>query len=168
MDETPVGDGKQQGRKGVIFLLAIVFGFLGISVIVHAVALTYVFSTDTDLVRSDYYEAGQNYNAELAQRTAGAKQAFQVAVTAGEAGTVSIQLPKASEDMQAATGRVKLYRPGDASLDQELPLPKVRMAGTTAVWLVQTGKLHTGRWRVRLELDTPSKMAIELDRNVRK
>lgn len=151
-------------NRGVKLLLAIVFGFLGISVTVHAVALSYVFSTQTDLVRSDYYEAGQSYDQEIALKAAGATKPFDIRLTAD---TVRVRLAHAEAGTLAAVGRIQLYRPGDAALDRKLALPRAVVKDGVATWLVDAKDLAPGRWRVRLELDARPPLAVEVDRDVK-
>ncbi len=165
--DTPAAATSAADRRGVRLLLGIVFGFLGISVTVHAVALTYVFSTQTDLVRADYYQAGQTYDHEMSLRAAAAREAFDVRVAAGPAGSVTVRLPQASAALSAASGRLKLYRPGSARLDRTLPLPAAVVTDGTAVWRVPANDLAVGRWRVRFELDAATPLALEVDRDVR-
>lgn len=164
--DATTADPSTADRRGVKLLLGIVFGFLGISVTVHAVALAYVFSTQTDLVRADYYQAGQTYDDEMSLRTAAARQAFEVRVAAGAVGSVTVRLPQASAALSAASGRLKLYRPGDAQLDRTVPLPSAVVTDGTAVWRVPVKDLAPGRWRVRLELDAAPPLALEVDRDV--
>ena len=170
----PKGDGR-----GVKLLLGIVFGFLGLSVLVHATALTYVFTAQTDLVRDDYYEAGQRYDEEMALRAAAAGKAFDVRVTAGVRPGVSVRLPGADASLAAATGRIKLYRPGDASLDRTLALRPAGSGeavgpgamnpgqGHGAIWHAPGAALTPGHWRVRVELDSQPPLAFEVERDVK-
>lgn len=165
---TPGAAPSAKDKRGVRLLLGIVFGFLGLSVIVHATALTYVFSTQTDLVRPDYYEAGQNYDSEMALRAAAAGKPFEVRVdaTAG----VSVRLPGADAALKGATGRVKLYRAGDAKMDRVLPLHAAsgdNKAAGVAVWRAEGAPPAPGHWRVRVELDSQPPMAFEVDRDVK-
>lgn len=135
-------------------LLAIVLGFLGLSVLVHAVALSYVFSVDTDLVRSDYYEAGQAHDEELAKRTAA--RAFGLELTpAGHALDVQV---RADAGLAGQTVRVRLQRPDDASADHER---SATLAADGRAHVDLTG-IRNGAWQIRVELDAPTAAANEL------
>lgn len=135
-------------------LLAIVLGFLGLSVLVHAVALSYVFSVDTDLVRSDYYEAGQAHDEELAKRTAA--RAFGLEVTpVGHALDVQV---RADAGLAAQTILVRLQRPDDASADHER---SATLAADGRAHIDLAG-IRSGAWQIRVELDAPTAAAHEL------
>ncbi len=153
-------------KQGVRFMAGIVFGFLGLSVLVHGVALTYVFTANTDIVRTDYYQAGERYDEELALRTKGSALPFKVALEPGDAGRVTLSLPDAPATLRGATGRVMLYRPGDARLDRVLPLQPAT-ASDTAAWQSPASAIPVGRWRVRVEFDAPHALAFEQDHNLR-
>ncbi|MEY3014556.1 MAG: FixH [Pseudomonadota bacterium] len=127
-------------------LLAVVLGFLGLSVAVHAVALSYVFSVDTDLDRSDYYEAGERHDAELAKQAAGV--AFTTEITPGQ-GFVAAQV-RADAVPAGTVARLVLQRPDDAMADASF---RASTDGQGTLRF-ETPGLREGRWRLRLELDS--------------
>lgn len=150
-------------RGGKRLLLLLVFGFLGLSVTVHAIALTYVFQVQHDLVRSDYYEAGERYDEELARRAVAGASRFVVARDAGS-DVLVVSAPGLRVDAGAAA-RLRWFRPDAAAVDHVVELTAVG-DGSVASWRASAPPLRTGAWTVRLEVDGATPLAIEVPMHV--
>jgi hypothetical protein len=111
-----------------------------------------VFATGqrVDLVRNDYYEEEIRYQTQLEriQRTQQNGQAAAVAYDPGEQ-CIMVRLP-AAHALQTS-GRIHLYRPSDAALDEDVALA-LNGDGTQRV---DAKRLRAGLWKVRVlwELD---------------
>ena len=128
-------------------------GILGTSVLVHAVAITWAVGAQVDLVRDDYYEHGQAFDAELAAREKAARVGFAVQVQ-GQELVVTIERPKLVQGPVVA----QLYRPADRGADVEVP-----MTWREGAWRASP-KLAQGRWRLRVKTggDEPAAWMTEL------
>jgi nitrogen fixation protein FixH len=106
-----------------------------------------VFATthQVDLVRPDYYEQELQFQHqfERLKRTQQLSQPVTVAYDSSQQ-CIQIRLPPAQPGR--ISGRISLYRPSDARLDQELPLA-VQADGAQRV---DARKLRGGLWKVRL------------------
>ena len=99
-----------------------------------------------DLVAENYYEHEVRYQEQLDRLNRTQAQAGQTAVTFDAArNCIVISLP--AEQAPGASGRIHLYRPSNAKLDQEVPL--VINAG--GVQTLDTKALAPGLWKVRVE-----------------
>lgn len=101
---------------------------------------------DMDLVRKDYYEAELAYQRQIDQlnRTqpiaTGVRLAFDPA-----SHSVELRIPESLAT--GAYGKIHLYRPSNARLDQKLPF----RPDTRGHQRVEAGGLETGLWKIRLE-----------------
>ena len=162
-------DREADERAGKWLMRLIVFGLLGVSVSVHFTALSYVFSTDTDLVRDDYYDLDQRYEGELARFRAGAAWGWQIergddgviAVTVGQrakpSGAAAAEPPSGGAGLPSAAAplRVLLTRASNARLDQALTLRPGPATETTRTWRSPPTELVPGYWKLRVELGDP-------------
>jgi nitrogen fixation protein FixH len=141
----------------------LVGGILGVTALVHLVALAYTSHATPELVRTDYYEAGEAHEAELAarRRAEGLGLRLDVRAGAGLTGANVIELsaaaPTAGRLDLARPARVGLYRPGRQALDREVELWPVEAEASEAVaraalWRAETAPLARGRWRARASL----------------
>jgi nitrogen fixation protein FixH len=107
---------------------------------------TWVIRQNMDLVRKDYYEEEVRFQQQMEKvtRTRPFESSISVAYAAKE-GVLKVQLPQAHA-MQGPAGRIDLYRPSDASLDQHLALAVDRDGTQQMV----PQKLRAGLWKVRM------------------
>lgn len=172
-------------RRGLPLAFGLIFGFLGLSVLVHAVAVTHAFTSPQELVRSDYYEAGERQDLELAARRLGAG----LVVTRTASGALAVELSGAPAGVDGAAAVLRWQRPSSASADRAVALAPGSAAGpsfaaqaataragpnhrgpatpapraTVARWLsAPQPSLPSGAWRVRLEVAGPHPVAVEL------
>jgi len=118
----------------------IVFGIFLVSFIVWAVRQR------VDLVADNYYEHEVRYQQRLDRLNNSQALAAQTVVTFNSAShSIVITLP-AAESLGAA-GRIHLYRPSDARLDQDIPL----LLNSRGVQQLDARQLQDGLWKVRLE-----------------
>ncbi|MDB6033173.1 MAG: nitrogen fixation protein FixH [Verrucomicrobiales bacterium] len=107
---------------------------------------TWVIRQNIDLVRKDYYEEEVRFQQQMEKvnRTQPFESSIAVAYVARE-GVLNVQLPQAHA-IPAPAGRIDLYRPSDASLDQHIMLAVDRDGAQKIV----PQKLRTGLWKVRM------------------
>lgn len=147
-------------------MIYVVFGLLGVTVAVHVVALVFAFSADTDLVREDYYEHGEAWDAELAAVAAGRRLhlnvALQSGVGSGEAGTLAVV---AMNDPGVASrptgGEIVLRRLDEARNDRRLPLAAPSAVDGRLRWQVPVMNLAAGLWLLRVELKGATPLVAE-------
>ena len=154
---TPTGPGR---------VLYIVFGLLGLTVTVHLIALAYVFSAGTDVVREDYYEHGEAWDAELAAVAAGKERGLAIALAPAADGWHSgavavISLSAAGAAPKPPGGLLVLRKPDDASLDRALPMATPETAGDRIRWRLPLQALKPGIWRLRAEILGEPAMVID-------
>ncbi|MGO8698466.1 MAG: FixH family protein [Limisphaerales bacterium] len=109
--------------------------------------ITFAMRQKMDLVRDDYYDQEIRFQQQIdrAQRT----QSVSTQVTiAGDAANhfISIGLPR-EQAAQSPAGTILLYRPSDASLDQQFAL-KLDADG---VQRLDVHALLPGLWKVRVQ-----------------
>ena len=106
----------------------------------------YAMRQDMDLVRTDYYEAEVRYQ----------KQLDQLNHTQAIAGDVSLSFDPASREIKLAVpeaqtvatfGKIHLYRPSNAKLDER----HVFKPDAKGHQSIDASKLEPGLWKVRLE-----------------
>jgi nitrogen fixation protein FixH len=108
--------------------------------------VVYLSRQKMDLVRGDYYDDEIRYQEQLDRlnRTQGLAARGAVAYdSAGE--SITISLPSVHTQSQAS-GRIRLYRPSDESLDQDIKLA----VGPDGVQKVSAKNLRSGLWKVRV------------------
>ena len=115
---TAVAAGRVPPKGGASLALGLVFGFLGLSVVVHAVAVTYALTSPQELGRSDYYEAGERHDRELAARRLG----LDPAVRRGSNGALSVTLSGAPLEVAGAPATLRWQRPAAAAADRAVAL----------------------------------------------
>lgn len=100
-----------------------------------------------DLVRKDYYEEEVRFQSQMEKvsRTRSLGAAIAVAYNTQQR-CVDIRLPQAHARQHPA-GRIHLYRPSDAALDQEVALA----VNSEGVQHLQSSQLRSGLWKVRLD-----------------
>lgn len=103
----------------------------------------------TDLVSRDYYDQEIKYQQRIDATRRTAEQDL-VPKVAFDAATGNIAVQFASAAMTSATGRITLYRPSEAELDQSCEL-KPDAAGAQ---LIAAANLKPGLWRVKTEWST--------------
>jgi hypothetical protein len=97
-----------------------------------------------DLVESDYYEKGLDYQKQIKRIEMGSNEAPSVGTTLGNKGiTINFNPEYISRDFK---GKVLLFRPSDARLDFEIPL-KLDSLGYQDI---RDSRLQKGYWRVKI------------------
>lgn len=125
------------------------YGIIAVFVIFiasFAAVVTYISQHNMDLVSSDYYEQEIRYQRRMEQlnRTAELRAGTQVAFDAAKQRLrVSLPSAHAANDPQ---GRLQLYRPSAAGLDQEFKLA----TDTAGNQDFDTKGLRPGLWKARL------------------
>ena len=106
----------------------------------------YVSHQKMDLVRGDYYDDEIRYQEQLDRMNRTADMQGKVAIgydKATEAITISLQ---PSEGQTQIAGRIRLYRPSDETMDQDIQLA-LDSAGRQSL---DARNLKTGLWKVRV------------------
>lgn len=120
--------------------------YLGAFIVFTIGMVAYLSHQKMDLVQVDYYDDEIRYQTQLDRlnRTASLNSQVLVAYDAAHK-DISIVLPngKAQVDL---SGRIRLYRPSDQSLDKEYKLE----IGPDGVQHVDASALPAGRWKVRI------------------
>jgi nitrogen fixation protein FixH len=102
--------------------------------------------SNTDLVARDYYEQEIRYQSRIdaLKRTQDLSPEAGIAYEA-TSDSIRITLPaeQARPDIQ---GRIELYRPSAAGMDQQLPL----QLDTTGAQTLNAAPLQSGLWRVKI------------------
>ena len=138
----------------------LVGAILGTSVLVHGVAITWAVGADVDLVREDYYEHGQAFDAELAARERGAA-AEMTAQVLGR----SLVVRSARPELVTGPLTAELYRASDRKADRKIALVGVQgKARNNDLWHGVI-ELAPGRWRLRVKSagEAPLVWMTELD-----
>jgi nitrogen fixation protein FixH len=106
----------------------------------------YALRQREDLVATNYYENEIRYQQQIDLQNRSQAVAAQVVVTYEPiANHIVITLPAAQA--QGAAGKIRLYRPSDASLDREFPLAPDAAGAQT----LDAAKLQPGLWKVRVQ-----------------
>ncbi|MBU6402156.1 MAG: FixH family protein [Verrucomicrobia bacterium] len=126
--------------------LAILAWFAGFSTFT-AGFIIFAVGQKTDLVRPDYYDQEIRFQEQIDRLKATRPLRAQVTVSYDASRhCVHIHLPTA-QAVRSISGRIRFYRPSDASLDRDVPLA-VDSAG---LQVVHVAEWRRGLWRVRLE-----------------
>ena len=98
----------------------------------------------SDVVAADYYAQELKFQDRIdaAGRTDSMSEPPQVTYDS-KSRVLRIQLPSGAK---VSGGKVALYRPDDARLDQDLPM----VLDATGSQVISTDGLKVGRWRIRL------------------
>ncbi len=108
------------------------FIFMGVVLAANGTLIYFAFKTRPNLVVSDYYERGKNYEARLNLKNRMKKdlgwrmdEGGKIAASAGRPASVTVTITD-KDGLPAAPEAVKLYayRPSDARHDFELPMTK--------------------------------------------
>lgn len=97
-----------------------------------------------DLVGPDYYDQEIKFQQQI-DRVANTRAVQREVSIRYAAGEIDIALP-AEHARRNLTGTVQLYRPSDASLDQNVPLA----VGETGGQKIDAKTLRPGLWKVRV------------------
>lgn len=107
-----------------------------------------VFATrqKMDLVRGDYYDDEIRYQQQLDRidRTSNLAAPAEITYDTSQR-AITISLPSLHSPAQA-TGNIRLYRPSDDSLDQQIELA----VGQDGIQHVNARALRAGLWKVRV------------------
>lgn len=99
-----------------------------------------------DLVAPNYYADEIRYQQRLDQMNRTQKLEAEVSIKFDSAqGDIVLELPGAHA--RETTGRISLYRPSDASLDNSLPLE----VNADGIQHIDARPLRSGLWKVRVE-----------------
>jgi hypothetical protein len=120
--------------KGILLTIIAFVGFILTLVIIS------VRQDDIHLVTENYYEKELQYQDQIDRETSAAGLDREVLVFDSEAKSMVLDLPV------GAKGNLKLFRPSDERLDQELLLDILQEGKTT----VPLEKLKSGYWKVQL------------------
>jgi nitrogen fixation protein FixH len=108
-----------------------------------------VFATrqKIDLVSQDYYDKEIHFQDQIDRLNRTRPLAAQVAVDYSRARQqVSVTLP-AGHSHRQVSGRIRLYRPSDAGIDQTIPLA----VNDDGIQIVDVSRLRDGLWKVRVQ-----------------
>lgn len=106
----------------------------------------YLSRQKMDLVRGDYYDEEIRYQEQLDRMNRTQPFHAQVAIGYDSARqAITISLP-AGQAQAPASGRIRLYRPSDETLDQDIQLAP----DADGVQRVDAKKLRSGLWKVRV------------------
>lgn len=109
--------------------------------------ITYAVHQKVDLVSPDYYEAEIHYQKQVDRLNRSVAVRGEVAVRYDAARQeITVQLPVAHVSARP-TGTFHFYRPSQAALDVQIPLA----IDGRGVQTIDTGKLPTGYWKLRLQ-----------------
>jgi nitrogen fixation protein FixH len=135
---SPVG--RNPWPIGIISFFVVFIAFI-------AWFITFATRQKMDLVRDDYYDQEIRFQQQIdrVQRTQAVST--QVAITSDAVGDfITIGLPK-ELSLSKVSGTVLLYRPSDASLDQQCAL----QLGSDGFQRVDARALPRGLWKVRVQ-----------------
>jgi nitrogen fixation protein FixH len=124
-------------------------GYFAVAFTGIAIFITWAVRQNMDLVRSDYYEHEILFQKHLdaVNRTRPLARQIQVNYDLS-ARALRMHIPPAHLAQQF-TGKIHLYRPSDARLDQHIHL----RPATTGEQTIDAAQLAPGLWKVRLEWD---------------
>lgn len=109
--------------------------------------ITFATRQKVDLVRSDYYDDEIGYQKQIERESHTLSGSSKVTI-AYKADTQQIVLRfPGKQDFTNTTGNIHLYRPSDASIDQEMPLA----VGVDGMQSLDAKKLKFGLWKVRVQ-----------------
>ncbi len=120
--------------KGILLVIIAFVGFIMTLVVIS------VRQDDIHLVTENYYEKEIKYQDQIEREKSAAALDREVLVFDAQSRAVILDLPV------GAKGNIRLFRPSDARLDQELSLD-IKEEGKTTIPLE---KLKSGYWRVQL------------------
>ncbi len=120
--------------KGILLTIIVFVGFILTLVVIS------VRQDDIHLVTENYYEKELKYQDQIDRESSAAGLDREVLVFDSEAKSMVLDLPV------GAKGNLKLFRPSDERLDQELLLDILQEGKTT----VPLEKLKSGYWKVQL------------------
>lgn len=125
--------------------IGIVVFFIGFSLFTAGLVV-FASRQKMDLVRGDYYDEEIRYQEQLNRMNSTLPIANQVAIRyEPRTHRITVALPS-SQAGHKMTGRIRLYRPSDESLDKEITLA----VNPDGVQQVDATKLPGGLWQVRL------------------
>jgi nitrogen fixation protein FixH len=108
--------------------------------------VVYLSRQKMDLVRGDYYDDEIRYQEQLDRMNRTQPFNAQVAIAYDSARqSITIALPSAHAQF-LTSGRIRLYRPSDESLDQDIKLT----VSSDGVQRVSAKNLAPGLWKVRV------------------
>jgi hypothetical protein len=123
-----------------------IIAWLAAFLVFTAVLVVYISHQKVDLVRGDYYDEEIRYQEQLDRMNRTVPITNQVAVAFDQArDAITINLPPA-QAQQHLEGRIRLYRPSDETLDQDIELA-ISPAGRQEL---DAKKLRAGLWKVRV------------------
>lgn len=111
-----------------------------------AVIVVYLSRQKMDLVRGDYYDDEIRYQEQLDRinRTQPINAQVSIGYDSAER-SIKIALPP-TQALSSPSGRIRLYRPSDESLDQDIKLA----VSPDGVQRVNAKNLRSGLWKVRV------------------
>lgn len=121
-----------------ILITIIIFMIITIGTVV------FLMNQDVDLVASDYYNKGIQYQEQIdrSNRTNSMDEAVQIIP---ENGFIRLSFPKFYAQ-KSFNGTIQFYRPSDSKKDFSLPIS----IDTSAQQIVSTQSLDKGYWTVKL------------------
>ena len=128
--------------------IALVAWFVLFSVATAALAILASRQRE-DLVRTDYYDEEVRFQQQIDRMNRTASVAKGVIVNYDAAAQNLLVTLPTDQAGRSPSGRITLYRPSDARLDQEFPLA----LDTDGNQRIDVSHLQTGLWQVRLRWD---------------
>lgn len=163
LDEHAEPAAQRSGRRLALYLVG---GLLGLPVAVHAGALVVAFSADTDVVRADYYNHGEAWDAELGALQAGQRFDLQASIEPAPGGwqhgaVVVLSMTDPGPAERPPGGLVQLRRLNDARLDRAWPVATPTVGDGRLSWRLPTATLRPGLWLLRAELLGQTRRLVE-------
>jgi nitrogen fixation protein FixH len=118
--------------------------FFAVLIALIATMVTWSMHQDSELVGADYYDQEMRFQQRIDSTKRAQAFGSQVAI-AYEAGQIVVRLPVAHA-AKHPVGTIRLYRPSEAKLDQEVKLA-VDPAGQQQL---PTAGLRPGLWKTRV------------------
>jgi nitrogen fixation protein FixH len=124
-----------------------IMGFFGVAIAAAVVWVVFCIGNGTDLVAADYYEQEVEYQKQIERvnRTLSLAGGTGIQYFPGEA-MIQVRIPEdhAGDQLQ---GIIRLYRPSEAGLDQDLRL----QVSSKGMQRVDVASLKPGLWDVRVQ-----------------
>lgn len=118
----------------------ILLSIIGFVVLIMTLVVISVRMDGIELVTENYYEAEINYQDRIDQESSALRLDRKVIIYRTTGKNLELDLPA------GVTGKLKLFRPSDSKLDQEI-LVDVTESGST---IVSLGDLKPGYWKIQL------------------
>lgn len=124
-----------------------IIGWFVIFITAITIWVSYAMRNSQELVKDNYYEEEIRFQQQMdrVNRTKPLKAETKLSYDP-QAGSIFLQLPP-EHATENPTGTIRLYRPSNAALDQDLPL-QVNHSGAQTI---NAAALQGGLWKVRVQ-----------------